>query len=260
MYANIVINDEFEASQANTCIRNLTEIKCQLWVTDVHGDLNWNIRQHTTGNFSDFSFDQTIVDMAFITLCARNCHHHAVLQMLGSIATTHYCRNTQLTSNNRSMTSTTTTISDNRSGTFHHRLPVWVRHISNQYITGLNAIHFAGVSNNTNRACANLLTNCTAFSQYLRATLQLVAHLYLASSLALDCLWTGLQDINPAILTVFTPLNIHWTTVVFFDNDRVFCQLGNICIFQRKAIAFFWGDINGLYFLCRACWSKLHLN
>ena len=198
--------------------------------------------------------------MAFVTLRTRNCHHHAVLQMLSGIATTDYCRNTQLTSNNRSVTSTTTAIGNNCSSAFHYRLPVRVCHISNQYVTGLNAIHFAWVPNNTDGTCANLLTNGTTFSQYLRATLELVAHLYLASSLTLDCLWTSLQDINAAILTVFTPLNIHWTAIVFFDDDCIFSQLSNISIFQRKAVAFFWGDINGLHFLSRTCWSKLHLN
>ena len=150
MYTDIVIDDELETSQTNPCIRDLTEVKCQLWVPYIHSDFDGNIRQHTSRNFSDFGFNQAIINMTFITLCARNSHHHAVLQMLSSIATTHHCRNAKLTSNNRSMTGTTATIGNNRSGTLHYRLPIWIRHISNQYIAGLNAIHFAWVPNNTN--------------------------------------------------------------------------------------------------------------
>ena len=223
MHTNVIIDDELETSKTNTGIWDLTEIKCQLRVTNIHSDLDWNLWQHTTRNFSYFSLNQAVINMAFIALCARDRHHHAILQMLSCIAATNHCRNAQLTSNNRRVTSTATTISHNRRSALHDWLPVRVSHISNQYVTRLYTVHLAWITNHANWACTNLLTNRTTFGENLRCALELVTHLYLPSSLTLHRLWSCLQDVNTAVLTIFTPLDIHWTTVVLLNDDGIFC-------------------------------------
>ena len=45
VHANVVVNHELQARQAHACIRQLTEIKRQLRIADVHHDFCANFRQ-----------------------------------------------------------------------------------------------------------------------------------------------------------------------------------------------------------------------
>ena len=123
---------------------------------------SWLLSQGVPDNLSAGFATACVVTL--ITFSTRYGHHHAILQMLSRIATTHYRRYAQFTRNNRCVASTSTTIRNNCRSTLHHWFPVRVRHISNQYITWLNAIHFTRITNDSHRACANLLANCTALS------------------------------------------------------------------------------------------------
>ena len=166
MDADIVIDNEFQASQTHTLIGDGLEFKSQLRIADIHHDLHGNIRQGAALDFFNLNFLTAFVDLTGIAFGARNGHFHIFGQAFGCIAATDHSRNTQFTSNNGCVASTTATVGHNSAGTLHHRFPVRIGHIGNQNVTGLNTFHFACIFNDTHRTHADLLTDSAAGHQH----------------------------------------------------------------------------------------------
>ena len=230
MHADVVIDHEFQTCQTHAFVRNLAEVECQLWVAHIHHDFGGNLRQFATFNFRDFHVKDAFVHFTFIAFRARHGHKHAVFQHIGRIRAANNRWYAQFTRDDRSMTGATTTVGDDRCRTFHHGLPVRVGHVGNQDVTRLYSFHFRWIHDHAHCACTNFLTDRTTCCQYVCAAFERVAHFGFATLLALDRFWTCLQNVNFTVVTVFAPFDVHWTTVMFLDDDRVFGELIHIGI------------------------------
>ena len=263
MHADVVVNHEFETCQADTGIRQLTEVECQMRVTDVHHDLRANGWQFATQNFGYFGFQNAVVDFAFVAFGARYGDERTVFEHLGRITTAHHRRYAQLARNDRGVTGTATTVGNNGGCALHHRLPVRVGHVSDQDIARLYAFHFGRIHDNAHRARTNFLTDGTTGSQHgdvIGIGFQSIALFGFTFGLAFHGFRTRLQDVDFAIATVFTPFDVHWAAVVLFDNHGIFGQLGDVFVRNGVAIARFERHIDGFHAAFFARLSELHFD
>ena len=248
MDADIVIDDEFQTRQANTFVWYGLEIESQLRVTDVQHDFYRQRRQLTTDFLSDFCFQQTVVNLAFIAFGTRYGDQCAVFQHFCRIATANHCRHTQFARNNRCMAGTAAAVSDDRRSTFHDRFPVRVCHVSNQHVTRLNTFHFRRIIDHAHRTGTDFLTNRTAGGQHSTAAFQAEFLLrVMGFFLRLHSFRTCLQDVQFAVTAIFTPFDIHRTAIVFLDDHGVFRQLNDFTVFQRIAVTQFDWYIHGFH-------------
>ena len=74
------------------------------------------------------------------------------------------------------------------------------------------------------------VTDCTAFNQHITLAVQLITFHHLL--VRADGFRTRLNDIQFAVVTVFRPLDVHRTTVVFFNGNRLFCQFFHFAVGQ----------------------------
>ena len=94
MHADDVVDDEFNAGQADAFIRQLREVESQLGVADVHHNLDRNFWQFTQITRRDFVFLRATVHMTGIAFGTRDRNDFTFGQSFGGIATTNDCRNT----------------------------------------------------------------------------------------------------------------------------------------------------------------------
>ena len=94
MHTNVVVDDEFQSSQANTLVGQLRKVKCQLGIAHIHHDFGRNVGHGPALDFRNFCFQQTVIDSTSVTLCTADRDQCAVFQLIGCIATTHHGRNT----------------------------------------------------------------------------------------------------------------------------------------------------------------------
>ena len=78
VHAYIIVNHKFQTRQTHTCIRQLTKIKRQLWIANVHHDFCTDVRHLATINFGDFGLKNAIINFALIALSAGHGHQRAV--------------------------------------------------------------------------------------------------------------------------------------------------------------------------------------
>ena len=165
MHTNIVVDDEFKPRQAHAVVGNLAKVKRQLRVAHIHHDFDVRRRHGAALNGGDFSFQQTVIHIAGITLGAADCDQHAVFKKLGRITTAHHRRYAQLARNDGGVAGTATAVGHDGGGTFHDRLPVGVSHVSDQHIACLHLVHVLDVPHNAHGAGANFLADCAAFNK-----------------------------------------------------------------------------------------------
>ena len=135
------------------------------------------------------------------------------------------------------MAGTTTTVGDDRAGALHDRLPVRVGHIGDQNVTRLNFVHLGNVVDDAHAAGTNALTDGTTFNQHSALLFQQVTLHDVGAAAALNGFWTGLNDIELAVVAVFGPLDVHRTTVVLLDNDGLLGQIHHFFLGQTEAAA-----------------------
>ena len=93
MNPNVVIDNEFEAGEANAIIWNRLEIEGQLGVAYVHSDLDRDLWQVPKLKGGHLCLEQPLVDMSFVALCARNRDCSAIGHLLGRITASNHRRN-----------------------------------------------------------------------------------------------------------------------------------------------------------------------
>ena len=169
MDANGVIDDELQSRQADTGIRELLKVERAFRVADVHHDLDGQFGQTVELDFVDGKFNQTVVDPAGIPLGAGDGNLQVFLQQFGGIATTDDGRNTQLASDNSRMAGAASAVGYDRRGSFHHRLPIRVRHVRDQDIARLYPGQMLHIRNDPDGARTDALTNAAAGHQHLLA-------------------------------------------------------------------------------------------
>ena len=184
-----------------------------------------------------FSFKQSVVHPPCIPLGTADSHQHAVFEQIGRIATTHHRRNTQFAGDDGGVAGAPAPVGDDGRSPFHDRLPVGVGHVGHQHIARLDLVHLADVVHNPDRAGANFLANSSAFHNHCALALELVTVLRAACGLALHGLGARLQNIDFAVQSVLTPLDVHGPAVVLLDDQCISRQLFDIGIGQGIAVA-----------------------
>ena len=87
MHADHAVNDELEPGQADAMVRNIGEIKCPIRVTDVHHDLDRDIRQRIELDQSLLEVQFASINSSLITFCTTDCDVGAINYRFGCIAT-----------------------------------------------------------------------------------------------------------------------------------------------------------------------------
>ena len=143
------------------------------------------------------------------------------------------------------MAGTAAAVGHDGGSTFHHRFPIRVGHVGNEYVACFNGIHLGGIFHQAYFALADFLTDGTAFAQdNFFAVDGEAAQVAAAVFLGFHGLRTGLQDVEFAVQTVAAPFNVHWAAVVFFDGQRVMGQLGNFGVGNGEALTVFFRYID----------------
>ena len=264
VHTNVVVDDELEASQAHTRIGQLRKIEGQLGIAHVHHDFGFDLGQHASLDFTDFCFEQAIVNVTGIAFGTADGNQSALFQLFCGVAAAHHGRNTQLSRDDGSVASATATVGDNGAGTLHHGFPVRIGHVGHQHVAGLNLVHLTDVMHQAHRARTNLLTNRPALGQDGAFAFELVAQFGRSFGLALHGFRAGLQDIEQTIGAVFAPLDVHRAAIVLLDDHGITGQLLNLVVSQAVAVAQFGRHIGGFDQLaqCRFFFlrGKHHLN
>ena len=264
MHANVVVDDEFQPRQSNTGIGQLAKVKCQLGIAHVHHDFEVDGGHGATFHFTDLGLQQAVVNETGIALRAADRHQHAALQMVGRIAAADHRRNAELAGNDGCVAGTSAPVGDDGGRPLHHRFPVGVRHIGDQYVASLHLVHVFQAVDHAHRTGTNLLPDRPALCLDCAASFECIAQLGRVARLAFDGFGAGLQDIEAAVHTVLAPLDVHGAAVMFFNNQRVTGQLQHIGIRQRIPVTHLGGHFGGLHqrtacsFFC--CVSELHLH
>ena len=260
--ADIVVDDEFQTSEAHTLVRDSLEFKSELRIAHVHHDLHGDFRQRATLDFFHSHFQEAFVDVTRVAFSAGNRHARAFGQAFRCVTATHHSRNAQFASNNSGVASTTTAVRHDGRGLLHHWFPVGVGHVRDEHVACLHTIHFSGAFHHTHRALANLLTNSATLAKEVALALQRIAQLHVhALLLGLHGFRTSLQDVDLAINTVFTPFDVHRAAVVLFNNASKLRQFDHIIVSNREATTIFVSHFQGAYRTTRgAIGFKLHLD
>ena len=103
--------------------------------------LNPDLRHRRQLGLLDHEVQEAGVDVAGITLRARDGDRAAVGQGPGRLAGADHRRDAQLARNDRRMTGPTTPVGHDRRRPFHDRLPVRVGHVGDQHLAGPELDH-----------------------------------------------------------------------------------------------------------------------
>ncbi|MNQ31146.1 hypothetical protein D3C85_445110 [compost metagenome] len=246
MHADHAVDDELQAGQAHTGVRQLREVEGAVRVADVHHDLERQIRHGVDGVLLDVEAQFAFEDVTSVAFGAGHGHALAVLEQLGSVAATNHCRNPQLTGDDRRVAGTAATVGDDGAGALHDRFPVRVGHVGNQYVAWLDLVHLGHVLDDADLAGADALADGTAFHQHGAGFLQQVTFHDVGLGAALHGFRTGLHDVQLAVVTVLGPLDVHRALVVLLDDHRLLGQLADFSVGQAETCAFSLVHVDGL--------------
>ena len=224
----------------------MSKIKSQTWVSNIHHDFGGNRRHNTPLNLGHFCVQQTIVDVTCISLRATDCHQGLIHQGRGRITATNDSRNTKLSGNNGCVTSTPTSVGHDGTRQFHDGLPIGVSHIGNQNIASLHKTHFSRAIDQPDGSSANFLANRSALRKQTAFRLQFVTNFGLSNLLTFDCFRTCLQYVKLSVISIFSPLYVHCTLVVLFNQYSILSKLHNVFIRERIPVSHFrWNIYRG---------------
>src|SRR5690606_24992777 len=177
------------------------------------------------------------VDEAGVAFGTAHRHFHAGLQYLGGIAAADDGRNTEFACNDRRVAGAAAAVGDNGGGAFHHRFPVGVGHVGDQYIAGLHLFHLGDAADHANRAAADTLADRTALTQNLALLFQQVALHQRIRAAALHGFRARLHDVQLVVVAVFSPFDIHRALVVLLDRQRLQRERLDFGIGQTETLA-----------------------
>src|SRR5690606_26462388 len=235
MDADHAVNDEFQASQANTFVGQLGKGERAVRVTDVHHDLERQLRHGVNGVLADIEAQLTFEDQTGIAFGTGHSDALAIFQQIGSVAATDNCWDTQLAGDDRRVAGTAAAVGDDGAGALHYRLPVRIGHVRYQHVTRLDPVHFRNVTNDFHRAGTDTLTNGATFDQHGAFFLQQVALHDIGAAAAFDCFRTCLNDIQLTVVTVLGPFDVHRAAIVLFDDHRLASQVADLLVGKTEA-------------------------
>ncbi len=234
MNADHTVDDELQTRQAHTFVWQTGEVKGTIRVTDVHHDLQRQIRHGVNAGALHAKVEDLGIDVTGIAFGTGDGNVLIVLHAFGGVTAADHGRDAQLTSDDSRVTGTAATVGDNRRRLFHDRFPVRVGHVGDQHVARLDTVHFADVVDHLHRTCADAVTDSTAFSDDVALRMQRVTLHHLTAGT--HGFRTRLDDKQFAGVAIFGPLDIHRTAIVLLNLHRLLRQLLHFGIGQREAV------------------------
>ena len=77
---NVVVDDEFQTRKAYTLIGQLSKVKCQLGIADIHHDFGGDVGHGAAYDFGHFGFKQAVINASCIALCTTDRDERALFQ------------------------------------------------------------------------------------------------------------------------------------------------------------------------------------
>ena len=246
MHADHAVDDEFQAGQAHAFVRQLGEIEGAVRVTDVHHDLERQIRHGVDRVLADIEAQFAFEDKAGVALGAGYGDAHAVFQHLGGVTTADHGRDAQFTGDDRRVAGTPAAVGDYGAGALHHRFPIRVGHVGDQHVARLHLVHLRHVMNDAHAPGTDLLADGAALHQHCALFLEQIAFHHIDAGAALHRLGAGLDYIQLAVVAIFGPLDIHRPAVVLLDDHGLLGQLADLGVAQAETGAIGAIDIDHL--------------
>ena len=238
MHTDAVINNEFQSCQPYPINRQSRGLKGDFRIRQIQHNAGFRLFQLTDINFIFTECQLARIDKPRIPFGTGHGNRHIIFHLVGGISTTDNRRYTQFTGNNRCVTGAPAAVGHNSRSHFHHRLPVWIGDIGNQYFTRFQPVHFCGIGNHTGLACSDAFAHTLACHQRCRfvcgfqPVLQLVLFVFLRGHGFRTCL----QNIQVTAFTVFCPLYIHGSAIVLFNRHRIACQLQHVLVINTESL------------------------
>ncbi len=221
--ADLAVDDELQPRQADPGVGQLRERERLLGGPDVHHDLGGDLRHRRHLGLLDGELQLPVVDVAGVTLGARDRDPAAVSEFAGRVAGADDGRDPELARNDRGVAGATAAVGDDGRRALHDRLPVGVGHVGDEDLALVELVHVLDRGHHPNGAGADLLADGAALDDDLAA---------LAHPVALPDpgarhhrLGTCLEDVDFPVETVLAPLDVHRPLVVVLDGQRVPGQL-----------------------------------
>src|SRR5690606_29603236 len=245
--ANHAVDDELQTGQADTSVGQLGEVEGAVRIADVHHDLERQLGHGVDGVLANVEAQLAFEDETGVTLGAGHRHALAILQHVGGVAAADHRRDAQLAGDDGGVAGTAATVGDDGAGALHDRLPVRVGHVGDQHVARLYLVHLGHVVDDAHGAGADALADGAAFHQDLALLLQQVALHHGGAGPALHGFRTGLDDVQLAVVTILRPLDVHRTTVVFLDDQRLAGEIGDFLVGDGETGPLLAFDLDGLH-------------
>ena len=106
---------------------------------------------------------------------------------------------------------------DNRSCAFHRWFPIGRCGFGNQYFTRLKLLEFRYAIDDPDGPGTNPIPDGLPFRNHASIAAQMILGQKTVIGRSMYGLWSGLQDIEITVRTIFCPFDIHWcgTTMMF---------------------------------------------
>ena len=245
MHADVLVDDELQAREADALVGQALECERELGVADVHHDLGRRRRHAVERDVVDDDRQQAGVDVARVAFRTGHGHRIAFGEHLGGIAAADDRGNAKLARDDRRMAGATAAVGDDRPRALHHRLPVGVGHLGDQHVARLHAVHFGGGADEPHRALPDLLTDRASARQHLGGLLEAIPAQRIVGVLRAHGFRPRLQHVELAVVTVAAPFDVHRALVMLLDGHRDARELLDFRIGQRKPHAIGGRDLLG---------------
>ena len=148
-------------------------------------------------------------------------------------------------------------VGDDGRSALHHRLPVGIGHVGDEYIAGLDPVHLRRVLDDAHRAGTDLLADRPARGEDLAVLLDF-EFFHHAADLGLDCLRARLEDVQLTVTAVAAPFDVHRPAIVPLDDERITGEFQHILVGEGIALPIGFRHIHGKGGLARLLGLREH--
>ncbi len=247
VHADHAVDDELEAGQPHTGVWQLGEVEGSVRVAHVHHDLDGQARHVAYLGHRHVKVEFAVVDEAGIPFRTGDGDELAILDVIGSVATTHHSRNAQLAGDDGGVAGAPAPVGDDGGGPLHDGFPIRVGHVGDQHVAGLHLIHLADGRDDPGRACTDLVADGTPFDQHLAGLLESKTLQGVGLLAAAHGFRARLDDVELAILTILGPLDIHRAAVVLLDDEGLSGQIHHLFVGDAETAALCIHGIDDLH-------------
>jgi hypothetical protein len=131
-------------------------------IADIHHHLGARALFISNLTSIDREFNQAIVNISVCSLGAGHGYLSSTLQDLGRVARSHNARQTEFTTDDCAMASTTAAVGDDCRSPLHDWLPRGISHRRHQHIAGFEFSQMVGIGQHMNSTVTNPFAYCDA--------------------------------------------------------------------------------------------------